>query len=232
MLVKHLLSKSSKPVMISHRGGKEQENKISAFRRSITQGFKMMECDVRMSKDKVPVVIHDKTIDRTTSSRGFVHNMTSCDLKIHEIPLFEELVSLLVEQVHICLAVEIKERDLELLSKVLEIIHNYRVGDRCMIISFRKLIVRSTKDLQPAMLTGLVYGPVRTRCAVFLTKKNKADYLILHHQLINDAIVEKAKKEEKPLLVWTVNDQEDFKRLSRYNLAGIITDYEPKNTEN
>ena len=70
------------PLVVAHRGasGQAPENTLAAFRLAIDQGAAAVECDVQLSADGVPVVIHDGSVDRTTDGRGAVGELrwTSC----------------------------------------------------------------------------------------------------------------------------------------------------------
>src|SRR5688572_21264861 len=61
-------------VVIAHRGASAlaPENTLAAFRLALAQGAPAVECDVHLSADGVPVVIHDATVDRTTDGTGEV----------------------------------------------------------------------------------------------------------------------------------------------------------------
>src|SRR5215472_18837798 len=64
--------------VIAHRGasGTCPENTIPAFRRAAEVGAHMVELDVQLTRDGQPVVIHDWTLNRTTSGRGAVRRRT------------------------------------------------------------------------------------------------------------------------------------------------------------
>lgn len=68
---------------IAHRGysGKFDENTMIAFRKAIEYGAHGIETDVQLSKDGLPVIIHDETLDRTTNGRGFVKDFTFAELE-------------------------------------------------------------------------------------------------------------------------------------------------------
>lgn len=68
---------------IAHRGysGKFDENTILAFKKAIEYKADGIETDVQLSKDNVPVLIHDETLDRTTNGHGYVKNYTLDELK-------------------------------------------------------------------------------------------------------------------------------------------------------
>ena len=71
------------PVVIAHRGysAKAPENTLAAIRVAIEAEIKFIEIDVQLSSDGVPVLIHDKTVDRTTNGTGKVADLTLPQLK-------------------------------------------------------------------------------------------------------------------------------------------------------
>lgn len=74
---------SHKIIAVGHRGTKKfaPENTISAHEMAIALGARAIEFDVRFTKDGYAVVIHDATVNRTTDGRGWVKNMTLCEIK-------------------------------------------------------------------------------------------------------------------------------------------------------
>lgn len=75
--------KAPHKLIIAHRGASSlaPENTLEAFLLAQKQGADAIELDVRMSKDGVPVVIHDPTVDRTTGASGLVKDLTVVELK-------------------------------------------------------------------------------------------------------------------------------------------------------
>jgi len=57
---------------IAHRGAGKlaPENTLAAFRTGATHGYRMFECDVKLSSDGVPFLLHDSTLERTTNGQG------------------------------------------------------------------------------------------------------------------------------------------------------------------
>ena len=70
------------PAVVAHRGASAAapENTLAAMRRAAEMGARWAECDVRLSADGVPVVIHDGTLDRTTDGRGALAAHTAAEL--------------------------------------------------------------------------------------------------------------------------------------------------------
>ena len=83
-IIDHLKDPQSEEVLIAaHRGDWfwAPENSIAAFRNCIEAGIDILEIDVRLSKDGIPVVIHDLTLERTTTGSGKVADFTLAELK-------------------------------------------------------------------------------------------------------------------------------------------------------
>ena len=95
----HASSKDQKPpLVIAHRGANEGrpelENKLPAFEHALAIGADMVECDVHLSADNEPAVIHDETLDRTTTGRGPVNTHTAAELRRLGVPTLRELCRL------------------------------------------------------------------------------------------------------------------------------------------
>ncbi|MFP4698544.1 MAG: glycerophosphodiester phosphodiesterase family protein [Eubacteriales bacterium] len=75
-----------KPYIIAHRGasGIAPENTIVSFQKAIDQGAEGIELDVHLTKDEIPVVIHDETIDRTTDGSGYIKDFTFEELNRYD----------------------------------------------------------------------------------------------------------------------------------------------------
>ena len=89
----------------AHRGysGRYPENTMLAFRKAVEAGADGIELDVQLTKDGVPVIIHDELVDRTTDGKGFVKDMPLTQLRqldasyiyagqygVNRIPTFRE----------------------------------------------------------------------------------------------------------------------------------------------
>jgi glycerophosphoryl diester phosphodiesterase len=90
------------PIIIAHRGLSEgvPENTLAAFRQSIERGVPIIELDLRVTRDRKLVVMHDLTVDRTTDCSGAVADMTLARIKRcnaghgERVPTFEEVIAL------------------------------------------------------------------------------------------------------------------------------------------
>lgn len=69
-------------LLIAHRGlaNDYPENTYESIKAAIAHGFKWIECDIAITKDKIPVLSHDWTIDRCSTGKGNVYDMTYNEL--------------------------------------------------------------------------------------------------------------------------------------------------------
>ncbi|MEI6806765.1 MAG: glycerophosphodiester phosphodiesterase family protein [Myxococcaceae bacterium] len=86
-----------KPFILAHRGARSQapENTLAAFRKAFELGADGFECDVFLSRDGIPVIIHDQTLDRTTSQKGFVWDYDAKDLQALGVPTLQEALEII-----------------------------------------------------------------------------------------------------------------------------------------
>jgi glycerophosphoryl diester phosphodiesterase len=119
--------------IIAHRGFSSQapENTLAAFRLAIQSGFTNIELDVQLTRDNIPIVVHDKTVDRTTNGKGEVANLSYQDIqaldagswfsekfKGEKVPSLEEVLLEIGPKAH--LHIELKSVQHDLPSEVYE----------------------------------------------------------------------------------------------------------------
>lgn len=142
-----------------HRGWpvKYPENTMESFRGALSLGVDQIELDVRITKDRELVIIHDATVDRTTNGTGLVRELTLTQLKRLDagsfkgeefrncrIPTFLEFMELVKVHPTLTLDIELKEYPqpgresaaYEVCDRVLKIVDDYGFTDRVVINSF------------------------------------------------------------------------------------------------
>lgn len=151
-------------MVAGHRGDSANvpENTMAAFRAAIAAGADMIETDVRLTKDGVPVLIHDRTADRTTDGKGYVKDMTFAELRTlnagtkdvpQQIPTLEELLELLAAT-DVTLNLEVKEyheegneaRSRECVDKCVALIERYGMGEKMLFNSFDAPVLEYIHD--------------------------------------------------------------------------------------
>ncbi|HEV8289339.1 MAG TPA: glycerophosphodiester phosphodiesterase family protein [Candidatus Norongarragalinales archaeon] len=217
-----------KPLVIGHRGasGELPENTMAAFKRAFDEGADGVELDVHLSKDGVPVVIHDETLARTTNSTGLVRSKTLKELreldagKGEKIPTLEEVLKLVVSKKKLVL-IELKADGSP--APVVDVICKLKARERVIVPSFHKHLVREMKKIEPEIETGLI---VATPIDYVATLNDlKAENAMLLSILANKSVVEKLHAAGKKVFVWTINKQPDAKKAKSIGVDGIVTNF-------
>lgn len=172
-----------KIMLAAHRGysAAYPENTMLAFREALKLDIDMIETDVHMTSDGVLVLMHDHVMERTTDMKGPIVNYTYAEVekadagswkdprfKGEEVPKFTELLDLLKDRPDIELNVELKDYPKELgahayecADKVMAVIEEYGMLDRCMINSFSGDLLNYIYTKYPGKIRLHGYYPVR-----------------------------------------------------------------------
>ena len=227
--------KSEGFVVMAHRGASAvaPENTLVAYERAIGMGADYAELDVRQTKDGAIVLMHDKTVHRTTGVKGFVWDMTLDELKQLEagswfgeeyrgepIPTLEEVIRLVKGRMKLNIEVKISENEPGIAQKVVDIVRSEDFSRDCIITSFDMETVKTFKAIAPDLRTGFIFDK-EYRPDVF---EGNWDILSSNHKLVDAEFMRLAKKSGKKTYVWTVNEREEMLRLLGLGVDGIITD--------
>lgn len=222
-------------VIMAHRGASAvaPENTLIAYRKAIEMGADYAELDVRQTRDGAIVLMHDKTVHRTTGVKGFVWDFTLAELKNLDagswfgedfrgepIPTLQEVVRLAKGRMKLNIEVKISESEPGIAQKVVDIVHAEGFGQDCIITSFDRKTIETFKEIAPEIKTGYIF---EKEYAVDVFEGNW-EVLSCQHELVDAEFVRRARKKGKKVYVWTVNEREEMLRLIRLGVDGIITD--------
>lgn len=226
-------------IIIGHRGadGYEPENTMRSFLRAIEQGADMVEFDVHISHDGVPVVIHDSSLKRTAGRKGKVEKLElctleNCDVGSHEhIPTLEKVLGELSGKARL----NIELKTVESASPAAKIVSHHLKNNS---YSFDDIIVSSFHsealvDFQRE-LPDVRLGLLKTFYPWFLSRSIKkiTPYSVhLPRWFTSVGSVDAIHKKGIKVFVWTVNSEDDFRKLKNKNIDGIFTDYPDKARE-
>lgn len=238
--------------VISHRGANlvAPQNTLEAFRKSIEIGCDGFETDIHLTKDGIPVVCHNFTIDETSTGTGFIKDMTLEELRQFDfgkykgpefegvkIPTLDEFLSLSEEMGDKMkvLNIELKSRvfgaaGTELAEKTISMVKEHGLFDKLLISSFDPAILVVCKKVDKACKTGILYSPdkkIGRRIAlrpIIFAKEIGADALHPFYMLVSKGYVEKAHKAGIKVNPWTVNKEKIAKKLLNAGVDGLITD--------
>lgn len=230
-----------RPMLIAHRGGalESPENTMAAFRHAIEVGMRFVELAVQMTRDAELVVIHDETLDRTTTGAGAVRDYTLEELRRFDagvkfgpqftgevVPTLREVLDLCVEN-GVGVVIELKAPELNpgLEEKVAALVGEMwlKGAENLWCISFHHEAIRRMRALDAAVPLGYLYLPTTENFAqADDTVQAVCPYfgLCLQHP----EQVEKAHELGKIVFVYTVNDVEDMRRLAEVGVDGMVSD--------
>ena len=210
-------------MIMGHRGAAalEPENTLLSIERAMEIGVDAVEIDVRLSKDKEMVVIHDSTVDRTTNGTGPVSSYALKEMKKLDagkgetIPTLDEVIDLIGNQV--MLVIELKEEGTE--RKVVELIKRNNLDDNVYVISFWHSLVRAVKEMDSRIKTGiLLVGCPVDAC---IATQTSANALVMKYTFVNRKFVEIAHKEGLKVFIWNIDDRHLLKPYVDMRVDGI-----------
>lgn len=152
--------------VLGHRGicAKYPENTMVSFKAAMDLGVDLIEFDVNVTKDGVPVVIHDNDVARTSDREGLTRDYTLEELKTidfgshfdpkfksTQIPTLREVLELAAKSDTLLLNVEIKDMTHEAVDKTIAMLHEFDLEERAVIACFNAEIIRYTKKNYPHM---------------------------------------------------------------------------------
>jgi glycerophosphoryl diester phosphodiesterase len=224
------------PLVISHAAckGHAPENTLAGIRAATELGVDAIEIDVHASRDGVPLLIHDETLERTTNGAGRVSDQTLDSLRAldagagfgpryagERIPTLAEVLD--VTRRSCLLVIEIKQRGIE--REVAEVVRRLDAADASMIWSFHADVVEAARTALPEVPVARLWGGQTGTLAALLadTVRYGAQAVSVHHSAVDEALVRAARLRGLAVYTWTVDEPADQRRVGACGVAGICT---------
>ncbi|WP_246944618.1 glycerophosphodiester phosphodiesterase [Bacillus pinisoli] len=229
--------------IIGHRGaaGTHPENTMISFQEVERVGADGIELDVQLSKDGEIVVIHDETLDRTTTGEGWVKDYNLKELRrfdasykfpeygVCKIPTLDEVFNWALSN-DLFINVELKNTTVlyeGIEEKVIKLIRTYKYENRVVISSFNHYSLVECHKQAPDLNLGILYSEPLYEPYDY-AKRLGANSIHPQYKVATDLIVQKSQQSGIPVRTYTVNKTKDLKRLIAVGAAAIITDYPKK----
>lgn len=231
------------PKLIAHRGGGNQapENTLVAFKLGLQKGYKMFECDAKLSADEQLFLLHDDTLDRTTSGKGSAKiewqtlnqldagSWFSNEFQQEPIPLLEKIVSFILEN-NAFLNVEIKPNPNQ----------DYKTGMQCakflqqfvdpnsedcpfLLSSFSEDALKGAYDAETTIPRALLLEEWRDSAWETVSALECSGF-VLNYKIATKELVEKCHKIQRFVMVYTANDEQEVETLFENGVDSVITD--------
>lgn len=246
-----------RPLIIAHRGASAQapENTLAAFRMAIDDGADGVELDVRLSKDGVPVVVHDRGLKRLAGSSALVSMSTAAELasvdlgayfnKTHPkyarpefvhtgVPLLADILDFFAAgdgMIHIELKIDKKREVRPIVNAVCRVIHSSSVLSRVVLSSFRLTALAEAKHVLPSVRTSALFAPSimrfikRRRHIISLARSFGANEISPYRSLVTPKFARIAHEIGMPVNIWTCNNAKWVVRGRELGVNAVITNY-------
>ncbi len=240
-----------RPVVYAHRGGAglAPENTMTAFDTGLAAGADGIELDVRLSLDGVAVVSHDASVDRTTGAVGAVDARTAVELAgLDAGCLFAldgaypfrgrgiglpTLRAVLSRHRGVAVIIELKSPDPRLAKAVVDDIHAAGARGQATVGSFQKGALDEVRALDPAIRTGADMDDVRRGLAAApgggrlvrpAFEAFQVPEVYAGTRVVTPEFIARAHEAGVTVMVWTVNQADEMRRLLDWGVDGLITD--------
>ncbi|SDS91357.1 glycerophosphoryl diester phosphodiesterase [Paraoerskovia marina] len=230
------------PQIFAHRGNSSvaPQNTLASFEAAWRTGVHGIETDLRLTADGIPVVIHDRTVDRTTDGNGRVADLTleqvrALDAGIgfspayagQQVPTFDELVAFLLVRPDLDVLLELKGRwTASEVSPVLDAVADAGIAGRIVAQGFDPATVRAIATVAPTLRRGwLVEDPavdvVATARDLDVWTCNPRHDLAAQDPGLVDRLHDLGCK----VMVWTANTEESWRWALDAGVEGVVTDH-------
>lgn len=240
------LERQKWPAIVAHRGASARfpENTLESFLAAIQAGADLVELDVRLTADDVPVVLHDLDLSRTTDGSGPVHLVSLEELKRldasggggprMEIPTLQEALVALSGRVGV--DVEIKNMPGEpsfdspreaVVERTLGLIEETRFEGVIVLSSFNPSSIERAKQRRPDIPTGFITtATVDPWAALGYARTGGHDLVLPQAPALFEAgrsFIQAAHGDGIRVGTWTVDDPEAVERLFAMGVDAIAT---------
>lgn len=230
-------------MIIAHRGASKYapENTMAAFKIAYDDGADAIETDVHLTKDFVPIIMHDEDVKRTTNGKGLIKDLTYNQISSldngswfnksfsnERIPTLEKFLQWAYKK-NIRINLELKNNKIDypyLETIVYEQLVTFNMLENTILSTFNsdsiQCLSRYKKDVEIAYLTS------NANRLFERTKELGVNSLHLKYKLLSEKLMHQAQNEDVFIRVYTVNKMSQILRVFEHNCAGLITDVPKK----
>lgn len=220
----------------AHRGCSmaAPENSLPAFRLALDSGAEGVEFDVQLTRDRVPVVIHDETVDRTHLGTGWVKDLTAAEVtglssrlgSGATIPTLDEVLAVFADST-MTINIELKNsivRDPELEPAVLDAVARFDLADRVVLSSFDHYSVRRLVSAGSGCEVAAIYSDPLLRPWDYLAGLGVAAVHPPLNALDDPGFVAEAQARGLSVRPWFSNDADELGRVFASGVDAVFTD--------
>ncbi len=242
------------PLLVAHRGAPGYdtfeyakktpsdfgiwENTLSAFKNAVRNKAKAIEMDIHLTKDDEIIIIHDKTIDRTTNATGKISDYTTEQLQHvftnknfdEHLPKLDSVFEEFKDNVNYIIEIKPLKNKIKtqlIISKMLSLIEKHNLKNNCFVISFYPQPLLMMKNNRLKIPTGLIVYKkfFFSRLLLSLAFILGVDSINCFYKNLDNKLVKKIRKAGYKIGTWTVNDKVELERIMKLKIDYITSDF-------
>lgn len=230
-----------KPLVIAHRGDSAHrpENTLASFASALELGAELVELDVQLTRDASVVVIHDETLDRTTTGRGPVREHTLPEIRAlsagfpqrfglafagERVPTLAEVLGLLRGRARALIEIKheaVTETDdgIEALA-VAEVLRAGQAAEVAFLSFSRKALVRC-REHAPEVPRGHIFYRATADEILAGAAEAATDLVMPEKGMLTAELVARLQAARLRVATWVVDEPEELRALRPYELFGV-----------
>lgn len=214
--------------IIAHRGGytSAAENSLMAIDQALEKGVTIIELDVQLTKDGIPVLHHDYSLSRMTGLSKQVSDVTYLTLQNtllknghgQSIPSLKSALDRIDKAAYILIDIKSDHNTKALVDAIIEDLKATDMMAHAYIQSFDQKLLTYVRSEAPLIGIGQVmyffWGELDAL---------DVDFYTVHYTMLSRNLVKEIKKDDKQLWVWTIDDPEILGEVLKFDINGLIT---------
>jgi len=228
--------------LIAHRGASAYapENTIASFKKAIEMGLKAVEFDVQISKDLELIVIHDYTLERTTSGKGKVRDYTlkelqgldagswfSKEFQGEKIPSLRKVLEVVKNNEFINIELKRDKNEKRKFDiQLIDLIDEMKIKDKVIISSFDHEILVDIFELDNTLSLALLFHEEIRDLKEYIDKLGiKINSINPNKNSLNENYIKKIKELNLNINAYTINSYEEYVKLNNLGIDRIFTNF-------
>jgi glycerophosphoryl diester phosphodiesterase len=232
------------PLVIAHRGDSAHrpENTLASFASALEVGADLVEFDVQLTRDGAVVVIHDATLERTTSGRGSVRALDLAEVRAvsagfpkhfgaayagERVPVLAEVLGLLRDRARVM--VEIKpdsvteDADSGIEARTVEQVRRAGMEGDVALISFSRRALLRCREMAPEITRGHLFYRADPGEVLAGARDVSTDLVMPEKGMLSEELRDRAREAGLKVATWVVDDPAELQALARFDLYGVGT---------
>lgn len=228
--------------VVAHRGasGIAPENTLASFRQAILAGADMIEADVQITSDGLPIVFHDKFLSRTSDGKGLIKDLTYSELKNADagswfsseyngehIPLLEEVLELIQDKSYLNIEVKnIEGNNLdERITSIIHTIRDYDYLQKTLFSSFYYNTLYQIKKTYPDIHTAAIRIPRDNRLPSEIAKEIGSEAFVCSLSELTPEVSRNIKRFGIYTGVYSIDTEDELNQVLQHQIKAVVTNH-------